>query len=466
MLSVEMSFAVMLLASCAAAAWFGFRHGKEFALGAGMAVSLLAGTWFEITVLGTAVNVTMATAVILLLVYCTHSWRLIFASLSLLDYLIGSLVAWHLFVDVYHDGQPLHFAVQAYGQWMFPYASGRYAFLHPGALSKLSPIFVTVAVVISIAAIFEAFTQVNLWEWVFCEVDDKVTRVKNLRYGMLYRAIGPVRNPIFLGIVLCAWLPFAVEMTSQAAYSVRSRVAGYAGMMVMVLGILATVSRGPIFCIPIAVAFALACWNRTLRWVLLSTLLLGGFFIATHWDATLNFLEADTDEHSPSSIVQVNGSDAPEIHTSTRARLLIPQVYGPIMIDGGPMGYGSVDSAGFPPNNLPGLPADPAARHRLRNVDNSYLNVGLAFGWVGLAFFITILITAIHHSARLAPVASTYLYPSDQRVMLACGGILFALMLEIGTVFWCYDYSFWVLHLVGVIAGLTSQCSHLRRGAG
>ena len=466
MLSAEMSFAVMLSFSCAVAAWFGQRHGKEFALGAGMAVSLLAGTWFEITVGGTDVNVSMATAVILLSVYCTHSWREIFASLHLLDYLIGCLVAWHLFVDVYHDGQPLRFAVQAYGQWMFPYAAGRYAFLHPGALTKLSPVFVMVAVVVSIAAVVESLTLFNLWEWVFCEVDDNVTRSKSLRYGLLYRAIGPVRNPIFLGIILCSWFPYAIDMTSRTADATRWKFAGYAGIITMGLGVVSTVSRGPLFCIPLAFLFALTIVNRPIRWILLIVILCGGMFIATKPDTVMSYLEADADEHTRSNIFQVNETDAPEIHTGTRARLLIPRVYFPIMMDGGPMGYGSVDSSGFPPNNLPGLPTDPAARHRLRNVDNSYLNVGLAFGWVGLAFFVSVLIAAVHLSLSLVAVASTYLYPSDQRVMLAFASILFALMLEIGTVFWCYDYSFWILFLVGVVAGLASRCDRLRRGRG
>ncbi len=464
MLTYESSFVIMLLVSCSFAAWYGYQHGKQYVLGAGMAVSMLAGTWFEVTLLNTEINVAMATAIVLLVVYCTHSWREIFKSLNLLDVLVGTLMIWHIIVDVSHEGQPLAFTLRAYGQWMLPYAAGRYAFVHPGSLSKLSPVFVAVAGFIAAAAIYESFTSVNLWETIFIHVDDKVTRAIAQRYGLLFRSIGPVRNAIFLAVMLFAMLPFAVEMTTPRADAKWRRVAGIAGLILIVLGIVATVSRGPMLCVPLAAAFALACVSRSALWVLIPVAVAGVLFTAFQFDTVANFLESGGDEHVRSRILDVDHQGDLELHNNTRHRLLIPKVYLPIVFKGGPLGYGTTDSSGFPPRNIPGIPTDPAVSSMLRNVDNTYVNIGLAFGWVGLALFVILLFSAIVQAVQLASVASTYLYPSDARVMVAYASILFAVIFEIWTVHWSYDFSFWVLFQIGVIAGLTSQCARVRQG--
>ncbi|TWT66643.1 O-antigen ligase family protein [Allorhodopirellula solitaria] len=464
LLTDESSFAIMLLVSCGFAAWYGYRHGKQYVLGAGMAVSMLAGTWFEITLWNTEINVAMATAIVLLIAYCTHSWREIFKALNLLDVLVGALMIWHIIVDVSHEGQPLAFTLRAYGQWMLPYAAGRYAFLHPGSMSKLSPVFVAVASFIAIAAVYESFTSVNLWETIFIHVDDKVSRVVGQRYGLLYRSIGPVRNAIFLGIMLYLLLPFAVDLTTPRDDARWRRAAGFAGMILIMLGIVATVSRGPMLCVVLAGAFALVCVNRYARWILIPLAAAGVIFTAVQFDTVANYLESGGDEHTRSRIVDVDHEGDAEIHNNTRHRLLIPKIYGPIVFEGGPLGYGTTASSGFPPRNIPGLPNDPAISGLLRNVDNTYINIGLAFGWVGLALFVTLLITTIVQALQLAPVASTYLYPSDARVAVAYASIFFAIIFEIWTVHWSYDYSFWVLFQVGVVAGLTSQCVRVRRG--
>ncbi|TWT89270.1 hypothetical protein Pla100_55870 [Neorhodopirellula pilleata] len=220
----------MLTVSLAFAAWYGRHHGKQYALGAGIAISMLAGTWFEIEVFNTPINVTMATAIVLLIVYCTHSWREIFNAINLLDVLITALFLWHIVVDVYYGGNPFAVAAQAYGQWMLPYASGRYAFVHAGSLEKLSPVFVLVAAIISIGAIFESVSGTNVWEWLLTEMDDKVNRPSGLRYDWLYRAAGPVRHPIFLGIALLSLLPFVVDLCTRAEAHGSERAIGGGGL--------------------------------------------------------------------------------------------------------------------------------------------------------------------------------------------------------------------------------------------
>ncbi|TWT52119.1 O-antigen ligase family protein [Allorhodopirellula solitaria] len=463
MITGEGSFVIMLCLSCGFATWYGYKHGKQYVLGAGMACSMLAGTWFKINALGTEINVSMATAVLLLVAYCMHSWRDLLKSITLLDVLVGALTIWHVVVDVCHEGGVVAVSLRAYGQWMLPYAAGRYAFSHPGSLAKLSPVFAAAAASIATLAIFEAITSINMWETVFVSVDDKVLRIIAQRYGILYRAIGPVRNAIFLGVILLSMAPFAVDLMIHSGISKRHRTMGGVMLFLLALGIVATVSRGPILCILLACAFSLAYINRVLRWVVIA-MAVGGVTLATfQFDTVANLLESGGQEHTRSRVLDVDGSGDLELYNNTRVRMLIHKVYWPIVLDGGPLGYGTTDSSGFPPRNIPGLPTDPAVLEYLKYVDNSYINVGLALGWVGLALFVAFLVAAIIQSLTLAPLASTYLYPSDSRVMVAYASVFFAILFELFTVHWSYDFSFWLLFHAGVIAGLASQCARARR---
>ncbi|WP_404310494.1 O-antigen ligase family protein [Neorhodopirellula lusitana] len=451
----------MLIASLAFAAWFGRQHGKQFALGAGMAVSLLAGSWFEISVFQTQVNVAMATAIILLAIYCLHSYDTIFSAINPLDVLITSMVVWHVVVDVYHGGGAT-IAAHAYGQWMLPYAAGRYTFFQIGSLSKLSLVFTVMATFISLSVVFESFTSVNIWTWLFTEADDEVGFNAKQRYDLLYRAMGPVRHPIFLGTQLLLLLPFVIDLGCQLRSSLRnSAITGIASGITL-LGIVASVSRGPIISVAIAFLFALSWLNKTVRWIALAAVIILVSMIASNFDGFLELLDKTESQQRRGNVVKVNDFEEPEIYTGTRNRIFVLQIYGPIVIRGGLLGYGTEASSGFPPSNLPNLPTDSKTRQRLGVVDNSYINIGLRYGWVGLAIFIGILLTTLFLSLHLASIASTYFYPCDWRIMLAYASVFVALIFQIGTVFWSFDYAFWVLFQVGAISGLTSQVKRTR----
>lgn len=464
LLDITTSFAVMLIASLACGAWYGYRFGKHFALGAGMAISLLAGSWFQITIGDTMVHVPVVVALVLLIVYCLHSWREIFRTIHVLDFFVGALVIWQCFVDIAYDGQPFANAALAYGHWMLPYAAGRYAFLHKDALTHLSPLFAVVAAIISVGAITEAFTETNLWEWLFVEADDRITRVRSVRYGLLYRAMGPVRNPIFLGIILLLMIPFAIDWGCRSAPKSSLRWSSYLVVVLIACGIVATVSRGPVLCLPVVALFALAYRYRPIRWFIGVALPITIIGIALNLPTVLEWAEYDGSENSRRLIVDLDQREAPDIYTGTRQRLYVPMIYGPIVWRGGPMGYGTVNSSGFPPYNIPGLPTDPDVLHRIRNIDNAYINIGLFFGWTGLFFFVGLISSAVYLASAWAESASTYLYPSDWRVMVALAACCFAMALELTTIHWFYDYSFWVMFLMGVVGGLSVRCRQTRQG--
>lgn len=462
MLSPEISFWIMLAVSLGFAGWFGWKHGKQSALGAGMAASLLAGTWFDITVMDTQINVTMATAIVLLVVYCTHSWREIFRYLGPLDYLIGAIMIWHVFVDSYYGEQPLAVAAQAYGQWMLPYAAGRYAFLHRDALRELVPVFAIVGATISLLCLAEAWTGINLWETVLSPRDELVNFSGQLRYGIAYRACGPTRHAIFLSNVLLTLVPFAVLLTQRdivwfPKLGKWNRWLGPVLLVTLISGVASSLSRGPVLALVLASGLALAWYFRPAAWALSAVVIVSLVWIASDWDGFIRLLESDGNERKRAAVLVVDDQEEAVVYTGTRNRLVNLQVYVPILIQGGPLGYGTMNSTGFPPENLPGLPTDPKVRKRLGIVDNAFLNNGLRFGWIGLALFVGLFAAVAVTAFRLAHRASTYFFPLDQRYFIAAGTLAVAFLFEIATVFWSYDYAFWVLFGFGLIAGLASR---------
>lgn len=462
MLTAEISFWVMLAVACSFATWFGLKHGKEYALGAGLAASLLAGTWFDITVLNTRINVTMATAIVLLAVYCTHSWREIFRHLGLLDYLIGAITIWHIVVDTYHGEQPLPVAAQAYGQWMLPYAAGRYAFLHRSTLLKLGPVFAIAGAIISLLCVAEACSGTNIWETAFAPRDELVTFKGQLRYGVAYRACGPTRHAIFLSNVLLTLIPFAILLTQrEIAWYPKlgkwNRLAGCVISAILIAGIVSSLSRGPLLTLCVGGCLSLAWLYRPAAWTLLGIGLIAVILIGANWNDFIHLIESDETDHKRASVLVVDNEDEAIIYTGTRNRLVNLQVYIPIFLNGGPLGYGTTASTGFPPKDLPGLPTDLEVRNRLGIVDNAFLNNGLRFGWIGLALFTGLFVTASLTAFRLSRRASTYFFPVDQRYFVAAATLSLAFLLEIATVFWSYDYATWVLLGFGTIAGLLSK---------
>ncbi|MCC9654427.1 O-antigen ligase family protein [Rhodopirellula halodulae] len=462
MLSPEISFWIMLTVSLGFAGWFGWQHGKKYALGAGLAASLLAGTWFDITVLNTRINVTMATAIVLLVVYCTHSWREIFRHLGLLDYLIGAITIWHIIVDTYHGEQPLAVAAQAYGQWMLPYAAGRYAFLHRNSLLKLGPVFAIAGAIISLLCVAEACSGTNIWETAFAPRDELVNFNGRVRYGIAYRACGPTRHAIFLSNMLLTLIPFAILMTQREInwfpkLGKRNRLPGLAIVAILTAGIASSLSRGPLITLYVAGCLSIAWLYRPAAWTLLGASLIAAILVAANWNEFIRLIESNEQDRKRASVLVVDDEDEAIIYTGTRNRLVILQVYVPIFLEGGPLGYGTTASTGFPPKDLPGLPTAPKVRKRLGIVDNAFLNNGLRFGWVGLVLFAGLFVLATSTALHLARRASTYFFPLDQRYFIAVAMLSIAFLFEIATVFWSYDYATWMLLGFGTVSGLLSQ---------
>ncbi|KAA1259016.1 O-Antigen ligase [Rubripirellula obstinata] len=456
MLSNQFAFYLWLTLSVGVAFWVGRTKGKEMILGVGMAMAFLGASWFEIEFLGTPINVRIATAIVLLTAFCFHSGRKFFITVTALDVLITAILVWHIVVDVSKGAEFFGTACQAYGEWMLPYATGRYAIVSRRSLSDLAPWFATVGLLIALLAIFECFAASNVWSSVVSQIDDEVTIGDQIRYGYFHRASGNVRHPIFLAVILMLLLPWQIARIETLKSEARSLVQGFLSLATATIGIFATVSRGPLLFLAMSIGFVITIQSRLARFVLIPAGLIACFLLWNNFEASLRYFNQGIEKTNNKRIVQLDESSEPIIQSGTRNRLTVLKLYAPIIMKGGMTGYGTAASEGFPPANIPGLPSDPKARNQVAIIDNSYLNVGLRLGLVGLSLFVGILLVAIAQAASFARRASTYLYPCEKLSCLTFSAILFGVSLEMTSVYLDPDFSFLLLFTIGIVSAFTS----------
>ncbi|TWU67424.1 O-Antigen ligase [Crateriforma conspicua] len=459
MMTAETAFFVMLAICLGVAAWAGQRQGKAQVLGVAMACSLLSASWLEINLAGLPINVSTAVAVIGLIAYCVHSGDRFLSPITLLDALMIALVIWHVVADMVHGAPPLMTAAAAYGEWGLPYAAGRFASMHRSSLRNLSPWFAGVAIVLAAAAVFEAMTNINVWETLIATRDDRVDFARRLRYGIAYRANGPTRHCIFLGVILLTLVPWAASLLDRFQSSTDSdrnkRVAGTLALIALFLGIVATMSRGPILASVVVAVIVASMANRIVRYVALAGLCVVVAAAVIAPERVMQGLESRPDQPVESRIVVLDESEEAVIQSSARNRWLVMKIYGPLVIKGGLMGYGTEDSSGFPPRNLPGLTSDPAVLRQIGIVDNTFIGIGLRFGLVGVVLLVLLFVVAAATAQRISGDASTYFFPNSALTFWTIAAVVIGLALQLCTVYFDRDHGFWVLFLLGVVSGLS-----------
>lgn len=97
-------------------------------------------------------------------------------------------------------------------------------------------------------------------------------------------------------------------------------------------------------------------------------------------------------------------------------------------------------------------------------VENSYLLIGLRFGWIGLTLFVLLIGGSIVSAIRLRRSAGMILYPDGPAFLTAMASILVGVAFVMLTVFSSFDFMFWVYFHCGVVAGLASLRESMLRG--
>jgi hypothetical protein len=439
---------------------FYFRIGPGFAVGAGMAVALLAPTWIVAPIDVFPMDARSATAAALMIVYCFHPAGKVWSRIGACDLAISGLVITHVASDWFNSGFDWVVPFRAYGEWALPYIAGRFALMHVNSIAFLNIWFATVAIAIGVPALAEALTSVNLWEVVFGPVDDLVARIRLPRYNFVYRAIGPTRHPIFLGIVCMLLVPWAVSLIDSEQRR-RLRGLGWAALVAIVIGVASTVSRGPLLGLVVAAACMAAFYSVWARRSFAGLVVAGLLVVMFAGPQVLHLLEKSESPTVRSKVVEIDGEL--ETYTGTNNRLYAVKIYGPLAIRGGALGYGTVATSSFPPN-IPGLPVAATSERLLGVVDNSFILIGLRFGLIGAGLFVLLVLGAAYTAFGLARESSLVTYPKGPLFLVALGSSIIGVSLEILTVFSSYDFVFWILFACGAAAGLKALDYKIRSG--
>ena len=419
---------------------------------------MLAGTWFLGDLAGVPIDVRTAVSIIWLTIYCFHSGRRIIQKWGLMDVLIGAMLAWHIIVDSYHSGFDIGLPARAYGEWILPFAAGRYAIIFRESIVKLSPWFVAIGSILCIGGLVEFWFGINPWQLVFVEIDDLVKQYSGSRWIGRERAQGPTRNPIFLAAILMMLVPWYLawisdfrernQDTTQQLWVVPALLLG-----LLSLGILATMTRGAIVALGLSFVFYLGTRNRYMAILASTCVLIVGGLVFVNFDSIASWLHRTTVATDKSQVVEVDGKA--ERYTGTHNRLWVFRVYAPLATQGGVFGYGSDRTDTFPPD-IPGLPKDERSRRILRFVDNSLILLALRFGWIGGILFTLLFVAGTVQCLLLRETAETFFGPSGRIFIIAQACIFVGIAFQTVLVFWSYDYAFWVIFHLGVLAGLQS----------
>lgn len=452
------TFVAVLMIFLVVAALAGWVRGKEGTLGIGLFLSLLSPTWLFVDINGTPVDARSAVAATLMIAFCIHSGKQIRSPLVALDWMVAAMTVWHFCAECSHSGYSVGLAAGAYGEWALPYVAGRFAVMHTGAIARLIPWVLGIVAVLVLPMLYEMISGVNLWEQIFGPVDDLVKRYRGRRWDLIFRAMGNTRHPLFIAAILTLLIPWCLALA--ATVHNQKRWLGISGACASLLGIIATASRGPLLSLLIATAFGVAIRSRKVAVVLV--VLLAILFAGFVWkpDAILGQFDRLTGVDSAKAM-EVDGSV--ELYSSSRNRFWVWRIYGPLVPKGGLFGYGTDAMSTFPPN-IPGLPARAETREQFGIVDNSIILTGLRFGIPGSVLLTLLVVAGIWNSITQQRLVQTTLGDLESRYLMYGGCGIVALFIQFNLIFLSYEYAFWLLVHLGVIAGLCSYAKQRMLG--
>ena len=455
------TLSVWLLASIVAVAVgivMAVRRGPHVGVGAAAAIGLLAPNWAYLQWGLLEFDVKLTAVAVMLLAYCVHPRGKLRFPVTFVDVVITAIFVTHLVSEAFVGDLDGGGVLRAFGEWYAPFLAGRGLGLYRGGLSAIAPWFAVATIVLAAGAWYESLTNVNPWEALFAPVDDLVDRLREARYGFLYRAAGPTRHPIFLAIVFLLMTPWAV-MTAER-HAQHWRIIGWVALACVPLGVVSTVSRGPLAALALGgIVWTLIRFERQRIWI-------GGAVVATALglvavgDRAADWISQTDSVRGKGELVVIDGQS--RTYTPTMNRVLVWEIYAPLVGRGGPLGYGTDRVSSFPPD-LP-LPVDGRSAEILGIVDNSYLLFGLRFGWVGLALLVTLLAGAVVTAVRLRASAGMVAYPFGAVRFEALAAVLTAVAAQMLLVFCTYEFVFWLLMTVGVVSGSESLRRRMVRG--
>ncbi|MCX7400188.1 MAG: hypothetical protein NT138_21155 [Planctomycetales bacterium] len=423
------------------------RRGPAEALAPALLLSMAFPVWLKVTVFDVPFGVRTATAAMTMLAFAVHPRGRIWSPLTVLDLCIALLCGSQILTDVWHNGFSMALPFRAYGEWALPYVAGRYAIKTQQDLITAAKWATGVVLFLSVLAVIENITRVNVAEFVFGERPEELAP-RNMSRFNLKRAYATAMHPIYFGMILAVLSPWLVCLLDKRE-SAATRGFVMFVVPIMLLGLLATISKTPIMTVLGSWVFLLAIIIRWLR-VPVMTIVVASIAVFLIWpyEVTDFFGRQSGERHR---IIEVDGTAM--VYSSSRARLLLPLAYAKAMTNAGIVGYGSEATKEFP-LKIPYLEGTAETRDALKLVDNAYILMVLRMGWLGGFLLVLLLITGMLSCWLLHRRRPDRLFPAAFLSLLIVYSIL-----SLNLVSQVYDFFFTIAWTLGIVSALLIQKS-------
>ncbi len=421
----------------------------RYALGASVVLSLLVPSWVSVQLGRFPLDVTVAISLFGIVAYFFQAkgdlWP---RGLHRLDFVFLLLLCVHILSDWLNEGYGEGAIPRACGEWGIPYLVGRLAFRSWADVRALTPVIVAVCLVLCSLAAVESLGGVNLFETAFgIRTGDEMPRTL-VRWG-LKRAFGPVKNPIYFGVLLLLLLPWAMYAAARAVRQEGPRWWLFVPVLLSV-GIFFSGSRGPLLGLAVALYMTVVIMLPRWRFALVGLGLVSFGLLATNFEKTVSFLDWSSDR-AVRRHATVIVDDENAVLTPTTNRFLLVKIYGTAMKRAGLFGFGTERTSTFPPR-VPMGAQDAKTMRRIWTVDNTYVLLVLRFGYLGVSSFV------------LFGLLASWMFVTWGRrqglrrgvFAAAMAGSIVSVMLVLLTVWMPHDFGFFLVWMYGIAGGLVA----------
>ncbi|MCC6510799.1 MAG: O-antigen ligase family protein [Pirellulaceae bacterium] len=415
-----------------------WRYGPQRAIGCQVLLACLVPSWSQWDVMeGVWLDGRMAATCFGLLAYCFHPRATYPVRLGVLDGVMLCLVAVHLASDIDNSGWSMVLPLRVYGEWCIPYIAGRLALQHREDMRFLAPWGLAVATILAVGSIFEGFSGMHPWEWIYGERKyDGIIRDQP-RWGIT-RAWGCCAHPIYFGFLQLMFLPWLLRLWHR-----RRPVYFLWGLpLVGLIGVFCTGSRTPLVAYAGVILMGLFVFVPRSRWPLAVVTLLAGVLLFSMRDQITDLVTRWGETVNRRDVIVVDGKE--EQTSGTMARWYLLKIYQRPMQQASWLGFGTERCSSWP-LDVPVAPEYTQNVKKLLFVDNQYVLMILRFGWLGAAAFaLALLLAALAWFDR-----SKSSLGSDVAVSIYIGITILAVSAGMVTVWMPHDIGFPLLWWMG-----------------